>query len=58
MKKETQATETINLSDKTIESVQIEVTFLQEIVDYLKTCPYEEVHRFMDILTKTPQGLE
>ena len=31
--------------------MQVSVSFLQAILDYLKTKPYEEVHTFIDILT-------
>ena len=31
--------------------VQVERRFLQEILNYLTTKPYQEVHQFVDVLT-------
>lgn len=32
-------------------TVQVDIAFLQAILDYMKTKPYEEVYRFIDVLT-------
>jgi hypothetical protein len=42
--------------------VQVEVGFLQAILDYMKKQPYEEVFQFIEVLTgprnqKPPQGM-
>jgi hypothetical protein len=36
--------------DQQIQWVQVDINFLNTIVDYLKTKPYNEVHVFLDIL--------
>jgi len=35
--------------------VQVELGFMQAIVNYLATRPYGEVHQFMDVLVKNNQ---
>jgi len=35
--------------------VQVEVGFLQAIVDYMSTKPYAEVHQFMEVLVRPQQ---
>lgn len=32
-----------------IKFAKVDINFLNRIIDYLKTCPYEEVEPFMDV---------
>jgi hypothetical protein len=39
-----------------VQFVQVDVRFLEAIVQYMKKRPYDEVYMFLDVLVKKPNG--
>lgn len=44
-------------AQKAPEYAQVPIAFLQEILDYMKTKPYQEVFHFIDVLTGRAQQM-